>query len=859
MGNSVLSSRVNTLAKRRKQRAVSVHLFLSKYQTRVALTVLILLSLAPFQFVDSLWWCFFLIFGVEFAARSYVLRLSSREATSARQRLVERVLLVLDLVALGSFLPPVQMGVAKFLRLARFSRLLLLLGYWGQTFKTLWHILNREERTKQLKLLAATAVVFTFVAAALVAEFGGTESLRHMGLQPDARFADFVWWSFRQIQDPGNLITDPHQLGLVVLSAIMTTVGLFMLSFLVGLGTSVVAELIQTTREQPVGFRGHSVLLNVREHSHFFLDQAADHNSKQVRAPLWVALGADINHLELLANPRYRRFRYRQGNPYYPEDLAKVDVHRARRVVVLADRTLADPDPDTVAAVLSVRRANPEAEIYAEVLEEKNTAAILCAGGPTNTMVVATEHLIGLVLANLIAKPGSYPIMEDLFTVRGSEIYSVILERDTRSLPPYPASDRYQQLFFEAYKEHRCILIGLAVPYRPDSISGPRSFQIQFAPQSPAARVGAGRLKGLVAIAQTQEAVHRLSEDWDDLSSRTRSTDVPSELPKLLPVRQDDEQVTALVCGFHANTGLVLEHLIRFKPSARIVVMVPSEDARRAAQKNLIALGHSLIEYANTEIFDPGPRGRFQPSGEADFVLGYRAPDSVELVGRVELIVGDWAHRTELLRATEEGQVLNAEVIFIHSDTSSKGDPDARGVLTLMKLVDLYGSRRFADCFHPDVRVVIEVTDPLKAELLEERFSAGDRTLPVTVVPTQRLRHALLFQSTVVPGFSTVFSRLFSQQSPNLHRLDVDQSSSTETVYFSEMLRSLFVQLNLVLVGLEFVDESGSTQIIVGPVTDDEGATLRRRDIRALYVFGDLDRQRLEQLDAGDDSQSRPD
>ncbi len=842
------------MVSRRKKHAVTVHLFLSKYQTRVALTVLILLSLAPFEVIDSLWWLFFLIFGVEFAARFYVIRLSQREATSARQRLVERLLLFLDLVALASFLPPIQMGVAKFLRLARFSRLLLLLGYWGQTFKTLWRILNREERTKQLKLLAATAVVFTFVAAALVAEFGSRESLRHMGLGPDARFSDFVWWSFRQIQDPGNLISDPQQLGLVLLSVVMTTVGLFMLSFLVGLGTSVVAELIQTTREQPVGFRGHSVLLNVREHSHFFLDQAADHNSKQVRAPLWVALGADINHLDLLANPRYRRFRYRQGNPYYPEDLAKVDTHRARRVVVLADRSLADPDPDTVAAVLSVRRANPAAEIYAEVLEEKNTAAILCAGGPARTVVVATEHLIGLVLANLIAKPGSYPIMEDLFTVRGSEIYSVVLDAETGSLPPYPAPERYQQLFFEAYREHGCILIGLAVPYQSESTTGPRSFQIRFAPQSPATRVGSERLKGLVAVAQTEEAVQRLAEDWDELSSRPKSTETPANLPKLLPVPEDDEHVSALICGFHANTGLVLEHLIRFKPSARVVVMVPSDEARQAAQASLIALGRSLIEYANTEIFDPGPRGRFEPSGEANFVLGYRAPDSDSLVGRVELIVGDWAHRTELLRATEEGQVLNAEVIFIHSDRPSQGDPDARGVLTLMKLVDLYSSARFAQCFHPNARVVIEVTDPLKAELLEERFAGGPGNLPVTVVPTQRLRHALLFQSTVVPGFSTVFSRLFSQESPNLHRLEVEPTTSDEPVLFADLLRSLFVSLDLVLVGVEFIDASGRTQIVVGPITDAEGAVLARKDIRGLYVFGDLDRRRLEQLDAGDDS-----
>jgi hypothetical protein len=80
----------------------------------------------------------------------------------------------------------------------------------------------------------------------------------------DHKFHVHLWWAFRQIQDPGNMLGAPEAAGAVVVSMVLTVFGLFLVSFLIGLGTDVVRELMTVSRLRAPGLRGHTVIVHVQ-------------------------------------------------------------------------------------------------------------------------------------------------------------------------------------------------------------------------------------------------------------------------------------------------------------------------------------------------------------------------------------------------------------------------------------------------------------------------------------------------------------------------------------------------------------------------------------------------------------------
>ena len=110
-------------------------------------------------------------------------------------------------------------------------------------------------------------------------------------------FWDRLWWSFRQVESPDNLV--PNLAGspvLVLVSLGLTITGIFVFSYLVGIGANVVEQVVRAERRRSVGFRGHTVVtgpvheaeLLVRE----FVRMYAKNRGRLVPAPRIALLGA---------------------------------------------------------------------------------------------------------------------------------------------------------------------------------------------------------------------------------------------------------------------------------------------------------------------------------------------------------------------------------------------------------------------------------------------------------------------------------------------------------------------------------------------------------------------------------------
>jgi hypothetical protein len=487
--------------------------FLGRVESRLVLSAAIIVSLLPFEWVPRLDALFLILFTIEFLLRAMLIfrgealhaHGSASGVTPTEAEVEENrgwqwpstgtlVLLVFDLLALLSFVPTLvglEAADTRWLRLFRLTRMLLLLSYWAPLVRDVWSVLLRHERAKQVALMGFVVLALSFAGAVIIdqVQVGNEEMIdfddddvygvdEHGELRDpdDGRFLVHLWWAFRQIQDPGNMAASPEQAAAVIVSVALTVVGLFMVSFLIGLGTDVVRELMEITRLRPPGLHGHTIIVNIDPSTQQLLHELLRYSRKLlpegslslgwiaqlvrntqrgVRGARYLVVGRSHDPPDFLRQPDLARIHYRQVHVDDETFLVRTDVVEAQRVVLLADLDAEDPDAETIQALLtiteSLREADEEAArresvfglptsskrarlLIAEVLDESNVPAARTAitgdrrgrdSARTRAFVVPSERLIALFIACVTRRPGIGRLLEELLTSHGHELYTM--------------------------------------------------------------------------------------------------------------------------------------------------------------------------------------------------------------------------------------------------------------------------------------------------------------------------------------------------------------------------------------------------------------------------------------------------
>ena len=115
----------------------------------------------------------------------------------------------------------------------------------------------------------------------------------------------------------------------------------------------------------------------------------------------------------------------RSGNPLDLDDLAVVDPHSARSIIVLAPET-ENPDIHVIKSVLAItnnpaRKQEPY-HIVAEIRDPRNLEAAALVGGK-ETIYVQGEDLIARVTAQTCRQSGLSVVYTELLDFDGAEIY----------------------------------------------------------------------------------------------------------------------------------------------------------------------------------------------------------------------------------------------------------------------------------------------------------------------------------------------------------------------------------------------------------------------------------------------------
>lgn len=857
-----------------------LHRTLNHVVTRTVLSAAIIVSLLPGEWIQEhdLW--FLVIFLPEFIARVVLsCRYETDESPGSpgggwrRPRLAEWALLTLDLVAMLSFVPITAFGISsqttRWLRVFRLTRMLMLLRYWAPLARDLWAVMLRRERARQVALMGAVVLVFSFAGAVVLehvamrhqVDFDGNERFT----ENDKRFLVHLWWAFRQIQDPGNMLSNPAEIAALIVSLGLTVLGLFLVSFLIGLGTDVVRELMELSRIRPPGLRHHTVVINIGPSTRQLLYEMMRHYRKllperRVLSPGWwtelwqnarsdrkfVIVGTRHEPPDFLREPEMASVVYRQGSSADDEALLdRADVREARRIVILADIERGEPDDETIRTLLTmVERLQDQSNgseekhrLIAEILDESNVPAarraIASANRDVQAYIVPTERLLALFIGCVSRRSALSGLLVELLTSHGHELYSYDYDRpsltgsDPLELPDFSSrpEETMDQIFEYALTriaDHGVVPVGLLAP-RSDE---PGQLQAIINPR-PEEELEAARTCGFVAIAPNFRAMTHLAHGLSE-GERAGPRD-PREisLPRLRRTEPGSFN-RVLICGFRPASVNLVEALIVADPDANILIVVEDEDQRKRTldefdgHSNLVKKGLLRDRRGSFTINDGG-------------VVRYISFDEPNKpMGRVVVAKGDWTSSRQLMALPLGfGPVTSMDQIILLSN--ERHGSDARTTTALMKIEALLdhagreGGRKRQ-------RIVAEVLDGELAQRLWRRYANLAKD-DVRVFSIQELRAFFMFQSVVVPNFELVYGELMAPWGQSFIELEC-KGKGTGKIRFAELARNLR-RKGMILAAVVMYDERGWRQLYVGEGDPEDEGWVDLSRLASLWVIAD--------------------
>ncbi|MBI5499467.1 MAG: hypothetical protein HY907_04455 [Deltaproteobacteria bacterium] len=815
------------------------------------------------------------LFGAEFALRLRLFvahralrrrrRLAGDVTAPGERRRFEPLLLALDLVAVLSFLPLGHLlDNGRLLRLARLVRLVIVVRYAADLLRDFWLVVTRRERLGQLLVLLLTVATLSFVAAALLV-FAEPGNPLHGG-----NLFDAFWWAFLQLESADNIVRSLHQHpALVVASVLLTVTGIFLMSFVIGLGTNIVAALVVASRHRAVDLEGHTVLAAPAQAARRILRDLGRLRSRNVPergTPEGLRFLSPIRRLRrhlgsrrvLLAGPdheppaflldhEFRGLLYRTTALADPRGCELVGAGGARCIVLVPDESDPAADDRCLSSALAVGEAMARAaagdaddrnpaprDLFLQVRDEVNVPAALrihrrLHEAGVGCQVLDMERLVGLFLAQHVIDPGLDPVFEQILAVRGQAIWVRMAGEDDRDGHAWPRPLPGVVPHEHSWRRWGVVPLGLLTV--PDDVAPPPrgasalrrthdcSAQLGLGPRT--ARPDPARIAGVVALAMSEH--HARSWARALAAGRLDGHEEPSPAPAAAALAAalslaSHEARRVLLVGDHPALGALIVELIRFLPGLEI--RLRPERAPDSRERLAAALEASLRRFDPAAVLQTdgdgfvvrlaeGRAGRF---GLHPARAGASAVD--DLVGTADLEEFD-------------------RVVFL-SDPTDPGSDD-RTTVRLLRVVDAARCRR-------GCRLVVQVESESRAELLTAAAradgDAGARPL-LSVLAAEQVRAHFLAHAMLTPGIVPVLSELLAERGQEFVRLDPrpDVPVPHERIPFGDLLVALAQRGPGALTAVGWaIDRGGTRETVLNPGPDERPFA---DEIRSVLAIGD--------------------
>ncbi len=243
------------------------------------------------------------------------------------------------------------------------------------------------------------------------------------------------WQALMRTLDPGT-VTGDDGWWYRSASLLITIVGIFIFSTLIGLIASVIDRAIEGLRKGRgvVPETEHTLVLGWSEKLHTIIAELEVANENRRHASIVVLADRDRVDMEDEINARrHARSRWRRGtrvvcrtgNPADPADLAIVAPGAARSTIVLSDPASDAPDAQTTKVLLGLMSFDRELagmHVLAEFVDAENAVAMREAtGGQVRTVV--SSDLIARITAQICRQAGLGAVYQELLDFDGDELY----------------------------------------------------------------------------------------------------------------------------------------------------------------------------------------------------------------------------------------------------------------------------------------------------------------------------------------------------------------------------------------------------------------------------------------------------
>lgn len=845
-------------------------------ETRAAkatLAVLIVVSVLPYEAIDdTLRPLFLMVFGAELTVRFLLLWRGREERTK-----VEVAFFLIDLAAFISFLPLHHLDprLKRVLRVLRVARLLVLLRYMQDLIRDVYSVLTRREQLQQFGLVSGAVAAMAFTAAVVLSQLEVGHDYDASVPDHEEGFWDHMWWAFRQVESPDNLVASAREHPLLLLVSLgLTVMGVFVIAYLIGIGTSVVEQVVRAERLRRVRYRDHTLIVGgvhegellVREFVRLFeknrgLARFDPHEvwgwlvhggppPRRHALPRMALLGSSNEPPDYLYERGMRWVVYRQGDGNEPEAIERVAGAQAKRALFLARDAGIDTDAITISSLAAFRAQNPGAHVFVEVRESDNCELVAAVGG-AGTFPLDVARFLGLFLCHHVIVPGLERLFRELLAASDHEFYThVFVDPDEHKALARlgDGSLSWVEMVRRAHRDHGVLLAGVFLWDEPVPRTDEDLVPVDRLHQWPnptvvhaddavlrelgcePGRVPCARLAGVIGVARSYEPVRNYARALmaGDGVLGTSPVDEPARraaqglASRIVFDERPLERV--LVVGYSPALGSLVRGLARFVPRIDLVVALSARpDAVTGIDTRLSSLG---LGFERGE--RPGAAGRTA---------------ELERGGRVTV----HTHEEQDLTRFVVG-VLGAPVdaaVFL-SDPESV-DSDARTSLRVLRF-----ARALADGTVPRgerLHLLVELHSLERGEQLRHQVSARrcgfgrDGALDLTLVSTDQIRSYFMVHSAFVPGVTMLYDRLLGARGMELARLPAPGDSDEEVTMGA--LYEAFAPRRALPFALQRTD--GSVVTNPGP-----GERFAIRDIAGVFVIADSDALPLEFAPRGD-------
>ncbi|MCC7539073.1 MAG: ion transporter, partial [Deltaproteobacteria bacterium] len=770
----------------------TLHAYLDSRIGRVLVLGIVLLSVVPEIRIDEQYWpVFLLLFGGE-----AVVRILAARAQSPRNAL-DTVLNAIDVAAALTFLPLDGIIPALPLDVVRSLRVLLIVRPIQPTLRDLWSLVVRRERMQQFFTVTVAVTLLAFLSAVMLANATQDVPFDYNmdGRTGDDGFLDAVWWTFRQLESADNLLVSVRHHPLIVAASLgLTVTGVFVVAFIIGIGAGVVEQLLKAQRRREVAFSGHSVVVGpvhdaemlVRQFVRIYAKNRARWRFRDVvRTVLGDTPGAHRHALPFVAllgeheeppaylyEPLMKWVAYRAGDCGAHRSMQLVAAQRAKRAILLThgDRSPDEADGLTIAALGNLRRDNPGALAYVEVLDGHNVELARRVGGP-GTYAVDVPRLLGLFLCQHLVVPRVERLYAELLGVEGQEIYThVFVEGWERALVRRWAKDQREvswEVLRDAALARGVELLGVLLG-RDDCtvVSSTGAVQTDelvawMNPLGPPDRhealplgarpgfVPISTLRGFVGLAETYTEVRAVAYGLlrgplplpgEPLAPSADALKVARAL-----VHDDGDIDRLLIVGLSPALPSMVSELMRFRPSCEVVLLVPGELAEDDLDDRLGSI----------------PLRWTERSGDLDDD-GLRVPGEGDACVRIFRARGASLGRFAVELADRLGDLDAA----VYLSEARAVDPDSRTSLRVLRLAQRLAQRR-GGTETRRISLVVEMRSEDKAEILHKDIAKigpnlGSR-LRLTTLSTEKIKSFFMVHSAFVPAVIEIYEELLNE------------------------------------------------------------------------------------------------